>query len=172
MRTGRPTQPLNMTCDERESLQRWARRRKSSQQLALRSRIVLLCDEGLTNTQVSQKLRVCLPTVGKWRERFRVHRLEGLADEPRPGAPRTVTDAQIEEVIVRTLESTPPNATHWSTRGMAAVTGPVAQTKMLRCPCLSESAGPDPCRTAGSPQGDICFLVARYSPLGKPPGMA
>ena len=131
MRTGRPTQPLNMTTPERETLQAWARRRKTSQQLALRSRIVLLCDDGMTNTEVSRKLHIAMPTVGKWRERFRVHRLEGLTDEPRPGAPRTVSDTQVENVIVRTLESTPPNATHWSTRSMASATG-LSQSTIVR----------------------------------------
>jgi transposase len=88
----------------------------------LRARIVLGCAEGLPNQAVARQLRVCGATVGKWRERFRTARLEGLADEPRPGAPREISDAQVEAVITRTLESTPPQATHWSTRSMARAT--------------------------------------------------
>jgi len=104
-------------------LQRWARRPKSSQQLALRSRIVLACAEGHNNTAVAELLGINKVTVGKWRARFVRDRLEGLTDEPRPGAPRTVTDEAVEQVVVRTLESKPVDATHWSTRSMAAATG-------------------------------------------------
>ena len=131
MRTGRPMKPLNMTVDERETLERWARRPKSAQRLALRARIALLCERGRTNTEVANHVHVTQQTVGKWRERFRVHRLDGLADEPRPGAPRKITDAQVEEVIARTLESTPKNATHWSTRSMAKATG-LSQRSIVR----------------------------------------
>src|ERR1700730_5782515 len=97
---------------EREQLVSWARRGKSAQALAQRSRIVLAAAEGLTNTEIAQRLGVDHATVRKWRSRFASDRLDGLVDEPRPGRPRTVTDAQVEEVIVRTLESTPKNATH------------------------------------------------------------
>jgi transposase len=90
--------------------------------LAWRSRIVLACAEGLSKQAVAAQCGVSTDTAGKWRERFRTHRLEGLADEPRPGAPREITDAQVGEVITRTLESTPPEATHWSTRSMARAT--------------------------------------------------
>lgn len=131
MRTGRPLQPMILADDERETLERWSRRRKTAQALALRSRIVLLCAQEMPNTKVASQLRICGPTVGKWRERFRVHRLEGLVDEPRPGAPRTVTDEQVEEVVTRTLETTPANATHWSTRSMAEATG-MSQTAIVR----------------------------------------
>src|SRR3954471_21152833 len=120
---GRPKAVLELSDDERETLQRWARRPKSSQQLALRSRIVLACADGHTNTAVAELLGINKVTVGKWRARFVQHRLEGLADEPRPGAPRTVTDDAVEQVIVKTLESKPVDATHWSTRSMAAATG-------------------------------------------------
>src|SRR6478752_729585 len=120
---GRPKAVLQLTDEERESLQRWARRPKSSQQLALRSRIVLACAEGHNNTAVAELLGINKVTVGKWRARFVRDRLEGLTDEPRPGAPRTVTDEAVEQVVVRTLESKPVNATHWSTRSMAAATG-------------------------------------------------
>src|SRR4051794_30453078 len=120
---GRPKAVLELSDDERETLQRWARRPKSSQQLALRSRIVLACAGGDSNTAVAEQLKINKVTVGKWRARFVQHRLEGLTDEPRPGAPRTVTDDAVEQVIVKTLESKPVDATHWSTRSMAAATG-------------------------------------------------
>jgi transposase len=116
---GRPTQPIVLTDDERDKLQQWARRPKSSQRLALRARIVLGCADGMENRQVARQLRVTDQTVCKWRERFRRARLEGLADEPRPGAPRQITDRQVEALITRTLESAPPQGTHWSTRTMA-----------------------------------------------------
>ena len=123
MRTGRPLKELTLSDEERTTLEQWARRPKTAQRLALRSRIVLACASGLTNTQAAQKLRVTMPTVGKWRSRFVDDRLDGLVDEPRPGAPRSVTDAQIEQVITTTLESKPEAATHWSTRGLAQATG-------------------------------------------------
>jgi transposase len=91
--------------------------------LALRSRIVLLAAEGLKNTEIAQRLEIDHATARKWRTRFAERRLEGVLDEPRPGRPRMITDEQVEEVIVRTLETTPGNATHWSTRSMAAATG-------------------------------------------------
>lgn len=116
---------------EREQLESWARRGKSAQALAQRSRVVLAAAEGLKNTEIAQRLGVNHATVRKWRSRFAVDRLDGLVDEPRPGRPRTVTDAQVEEVIVRTLESTPKNATHWSTRSMAAEVG-LSQTAISR----------------------------------------
>ena len=120
---GRPTQPIVLSDDERSKLQEWARRPKTAQRLALRSKIVLGCAEGLENRQVARQLRITDQTVCKWRERFRTARLEGLADEPRPGAPRKITDTQVEALITRTLESPPPNVTHWSTRTMAAAIG-------------------------------------------------
>ena len=122
MLTGRPKKPLILSDEEREKLQQWARRPKTAQRLALRSRIVLLCAQGLPNQAVARELRITGATVGKWRERFRTARLEGLSDEPRPGAPREISDAQVEDLITRTLESTPPQATHWSTRSMARAT--------------------------------------------------
>ena len=105
---------------ERVSL---ASRRSTAQALALRARIVLGCSEGEQNKAVAGRLGVCENTVGKWRRRFAEHRLDGLRDEPRSGTPRTLEDARIEAVIVRTLESLPPDATHWSSRGMAKASG-------------------------------------------------
>src|ERR671924_1465339 len=113
-RRGPKLPELALTKDERATLQRWSRRAKSSQALALRCRIVLACATGATNKDVAAELGVSLPTVGKWRSRFVARRLEGLVDEPRPGAPRTITDEQVEAVVVATLEETPTDATHWS----------------------------------------------------------
>jgi transposase len=127
----RPMPPVTLTDDERQKLTTWARRPKSSQRLALRARIVLAAARGFSNTTIADDFRIALPTVGKWRRRFLEDRLEGLADEPRPGAPRTITDAQVEEVVTRTLETKPENATHWSTRGMAQATG-LSQTAVSR----------------------------------------
>src|SRR4051812_41786610 len=105
---------------ERAELERWTRRPSSAQALALRARVVLLAAEGLKNTEIVQRLGIRHASVRKWRNRFAAQGLDGLSDEPRPGRPRTVSDEQVEEVIVKTLESTPKNATHWSTRSMAA----------------------------------------------------
>ena len=112
-----------LTDDERATLERWARRPKSAQALALRCRIVLACAEGGTNVAVGQRLGIGRDTVGKWRRRFVEHRLDGLHDEPRPGAPRSIGDDDVERVIVKTLEESPADATHWSTRSLAASTG-------------------------------------------------
>jgi transposase len=117
--------------DERETLERWARRRNSSQALALRCRIVLACAEGGSNTAIGEQFGVTRATVKKWRDRFLERRLDGLWDEPRPGAPRTISDEDVERVVVKTLEETPLNATHWSTRSMAAATG-MSQTAVSR----------------------------------------
>jgi len=114
---------LELSDDERETLERWARRPKSAQALALRCRIVLACAKGGSDIEVAGRLGITRETVGKWRRRFLAHRLEGLHDEPRPGAPRSIGDDAVEEVIVKTLEETPIDATHWSTRSMAQATG-------------------------------------------------
>jgi transposase len=114
---------IELTELEREQLESWSRRLTSAQALAQRSRIVLLAAEGLRTGQIAEQLRVHRNTVTKWRGRFIAGRLDGLVDEPRPGRPRTVIDAQVEEVIVKTLESAPKDATHWSTRSMAKEVG-------------------------------------------------
>jgi transposase len=124
-------QPVTLADDERDKLEAWVRRPKTAQRLALRSRIVLAAAAGESNSAIARRLRVTLPTVGKWRSRFLADRLEGLADEPRPGAPRTITDAQVEAVVTKTLESKPEHATHWSTRGMADACG-LSQTAVAR----------------------------------------
>jgi transposase len=117
---------------ERETLERWARRPKSAQALALRCRIVLAAAEGLSNQQIAGRVGCNPNTVGKWRTRFAADRLDGLVDEPRPGAPRTITDAMVEDVIVTTLETTPDDgSTHWSTRSLAAKVG-MNQTAISR----------------------------------------
>ncbi len=119
MRTGRPKPLLQLTEEEQSTLERYVRRLKTAQHLAMRARIVLRCADGLTNTAVAEELGISKPTAGKWRSRFVEHRLDGLLDEPRPGAPRKVSDEQVERVVTLTLESTPKGATHWSIRTMA-----------------------------------------------------
>lgn len=120
---GTPAAVVTLSDDERETLERWARRPTTAQALALRCRIVLACAQGGSNTEIGARLGVTRGTVAKWRTRFLDKRLDGLHDEPRPGAPRTISDDDVERVIVKTLEETPANATHWSTRSMAAATG-------------------------------------------------
>jgi transposase len=131
MRTGRPIAPLVVTGEERERLEEWTRRPKTAQALAQRARIVLACASGNSNTVVAHQLGITNQTVGKWRQRFVERRLDGLLDEPRPGAPRKVHDAQVERVVRLTLESTPADATHWSTRAMAKRCG-LSQTMVSR----------------------------------------
>src|SRR5215831_21279395 len=131
-RTGRPMPPLVLAGEERQVLQGWARRAKTSQALALRSKIVLACAEGTPNKEVAARLGVTPQMVGKWRARFAERRLEGLFDEPRPGQPRKITDDKVEKVIIKTLEEAPPSQdTHWSTRSMAKATG-LNQTAVSR----------------------------------------
>jgi transposase len=119
----RPMAELILSDDESQTLKTWASRPKSTQRLATRARIVLACAGGLDNKSVAARLRVCTATVGTWRRRFVERRLEGLADELRPGAPRSISDADVERVVTRTLETKPKAATHWSTRGMAGAEG-------------------------------------------------
>src|SRR5437867_11495486 len=131
MRRGRPIPALTLSSGEREALERWSRRPKTAQALAQRARIVLACAARMTNADVSAQVRVTRQTVGRWRARFLKKRLDGLLDEPRPGAPRKITDAHVERVITMTLESTPREATHWSTRSMAKSCG-LSQTAVSR----------------------------------------
>ncbi|MGH3124994.1 MAG: IS630 family transposase, partial [Streptosporangiaceae bacterium] len=116
-------EPLVLTGDERRTLENWVRRRSTAQGLALRARIVLACAQGGSNIAVAARLGVARNTVTRWRARFLRKRLDGLLDEPRPGVPRTITDAQVEEVVVRTLEEVPRGGTHWSKRELAARVG-------------------------------------------------
>ena len=123
--------PIELSDAERAQLESWTRRRTSAQALALRSRIVLLAAEGHNHREIARELGIDRNTVAKWRSRFVEHRRDGLTDEPRPGRPRMITDEQVEEVIVKTLETTPKDATHWSTRSMAAEVG-LTQSAVLR----------------------------------------
>ncbi len=128
-RRGRPTVPITLSADERDTLQRWARRHSSSQALALRCRIVLACAKGdRTREEIAAEVGCNPATVTKWRHRFAADRLDGLTDAPRPGAARTIGDDVIEAVVVETLETAPENATHWSTRDLAAKHGISHQT--------------------------------------------
>src|SRR5436190_1618540 len=114
---------VELTEEERARLEAWSRRRTTAQALALRSRIVLAAADGAANWEIAEQLGISRPTVTKWRNRFAQRRLEGLLDEPRPGRPRTVSDEQVERIVTTTLERTPKNATHWSTRSLAAHLG-------------------------------------------------
>jgi transposase len=124
-------EPVLLSDEERQVLAAWCRRRKTAQALAARSRIVLRCAEGGTIGQVAVGLGVSRDMVSKWRSRFLANRLEGLSDEPRPGRPRVITDDQVEQVITKTLEETPGQDTHWSTRLMASSTG-MSQSSVSR----------------------------------------
>lgn len=131
MRTGRPIKPLSLSEEEKSKLRTLAKRPKTDQRTALRARIVLACAEGLSHQAVAAKLRVTAQTVGTWRERFRTGRLNALGDLPRPGQPRQITDAKVEAVVTRTLETRPKKATHWSTRTMAEASG-LTQSAIVR----------------------------------------
>jgi len=131
LRTGRPKQSLTLLPADKEKLTLLARRPKSAQRVAIRSKIVLRAAEGRSNQEIARNLGITGATVGKWRERFRVQGLEGLSDEPRPGAPRKITDAQVETAVTRTLESVPTAATHWSTRSLSQQVG-LSQSAIVR----------------------------------------
>jgi transposase len=121
---------IELTDEERALLESWTRPHTSAQALALRARIVLAAAGSLTNGEIASSLGVSRPTVTKWRNRFAEQRVDGLLDEPRPGRPRTITDEQVERVVITTLESKPKDATHWSTRSMARETGMTADAVM------------------------------------------
>jgi transposase len=123
MRRGRPKRIVELTSEQREELLRWTRRATTAQALALRARVVLACADGGDDFDVAERAGVSRGTVGKWRRRFIEKGMDGLLDEPRPGAPRKISDADVERVIVRTLETKPRDATHWSTRSMAVAAG-------------------------------------------------
>lgn len=131
MRTGRPKKPITLQPADKEKLEMLARRPKTAQRLAMRSKIVLRAAEGLPNGEIARRLGVTGATVGKWRERFRQRGLDGLSDEARPGAPREISDAQVEEAVTRTLEAAPAGATHWSTRWLARQVG-LSQRAVVR----------------------------------------
>jgi transposase len=131
MRTGRPKKPLGIAAEDRDKLRTIALRPKSAQAMAMRARIVLFSGQGMSNCEVARKLQITGATVGKWRERFREFGLEGLLDEPRVGAPRKITDGQVEQVVTKTLEAMPANGTHWSTRLMAKEMG-LSQNAIVR----------------------------------------
>ena len=122
---------IELTDQERAQLEAWTRRRTSAQALAQRSRIVLAAADGLKNTEIAEQLGISRNMAATWRSRFAEHRLDGLTDEPRPGRPRTISDEQVDAVITKTLESTPKDATHWSTRSMAKEVG-LTQTAVSR----------------------------------------
>src|SRR5579862_1423509 len=123
MKPGRPTPELVLTEAEQKTLQAWTRQPKCPQALALRARVILLCAAGRSNTETAAELHITIQTVGKWRQRFVEKRLEGLLDEPRPGTPRKLSEADVDRVLGLTLESTPSHAAHWSTRSLAEASG-------------------------------------------------
>ena len=127
-RTGRPKARLEVTAVERGELERLGRRARTNRHVALRAKIVLRCARGESNVAVAAKLGCSNVTVGKWRQRFTTGRVDALYDEPKPGAPRTLSDADVESILVATLESKPKGRTHWSTRKMAERAGVSAST--------------------------------------------
>jgi len=131
MRRGPKVEPIVLTAEENNRLVEWTRRHKTSQALAMRARIVLAAQADRSNREIAERLAVTPQTVGKWRARFIAQRLDGLLDEPRPGAPRTIGDAAVERVIAKTLHEKPRHATHWSSRAMAKASG-LSQTAVVR----------------------------------------
>jgi transposase len=123
MKAGRPTPELLLTVEERETLRTWTRQPKCPQALALRARIILLCADGFSNTDAAASLHITIQTAGKWRQRFLSKRLDGLLDEPRPGTPRRLSEADVDRVLGLTLDSMPAHAAHWSTRTLAEASG-------------------------------------------------
>jgi transposase len=157
VRTGRPKQPLNLVLVDKEKLELLARRPKTAQRVALRSKIILHAAEGQSNQAIARRLGVTGATVGKWRERFRLAGMEGLSDEPRPGTPRKITDAQVEAAVTRTLESIPAAATHWSTRSLAQQVG-LSQSAIVR---IWRSFGLQPHRSETFKLSTDPFLVEK-----------
>ncbi len=157
MRTGRPKQPVALEPAEKEKLEMLRRRPKTAQRVALRSKIVLGAAEGQSNQEIARRLGITGATVGKWRERFRLRGLEGLSDEPRPGTPRKITDAQVEEAVTRTWESAPVAATHWSTRSLAQQVG-LSQSAIVR---IWHSFGLQPHRSETFKLSTDPFLVEK-----------
>ena len=131
MKPGRPKPALTITEEQRQQLEQWTRRRTTGQALARRASIILLSIEGINDVQIARRLHTTRETVGRWRRRFLSHGVDGLLDEPRPGAPRKISDKDVERVVTLTLESKPEDATHWSTRGMAKHSG-MSQTAVSR----------------------------------------
>lgn len=123
--------PLTLTRDEQEQLEQWVRGRRDFRPLAMRARIVLSCHAGCSNRESAKQLKVTAQTVGKWRARFVAHGIEGLADQPRSGAPRSISDALVEAVLAKTLHEKPPGAARWSSRHLAAILG-ISQRTVLR----------------------------------------
>jgi transposase len=123
MKAGRPTPELLLTAEERETLRTWTRQSKCPQALALRARLILLCADGLSNTDAAAALHITIQTAGKWRQRFLSKRLDGLLDEPRPGTPRRLSEADVDRVLELTLESKPAKSSQWSTRTLAEASG-------------------------------------------------
>jgi transposase len=140
MRTGRRKEPLILDAADKEKPTLLARRPKTAQRVAIRSKIILRAAEGLSNQEISRQLGIGGGTVGKWRERYRVRGMEGLSDEPCPGAPRKITDAETEKAVTETLEGMPPAATQWSTRSLASRVG-LSQSAVVR---IWHSFGPQP----------------------------
>jgi transposase len=157
MRSGRPKQPVALEPADKEKLELLARRPKTAQRAALRAKIILRAAEGQSNLEIARRLAVTGNTVGKWRERFRLRGIEGLSDEPRPGTPRQITDAQVEEAVTRTLESAPKAATHWSTRSLAKQVG-LSQSAVVR---IWHSFGLQPHRSETFKLSTDPFLVEK-----------
>ena len=131
MRRGPKLEPIVLAVEESNRLMEWTRRHKTSQALALRARIVLACQQDRSNREIAHQVHTTAQTVGKWRGRFIEKGLDGLLDEPRPGAPRTITDAMVEKVVAKTLHDKPRDATHWSSRSMAKASG-LSQSAVVR----------------------------------------